>query len=72
MKILYLKDYKWLVPQTQRVKNDAFGYRQYEALTQHNKLFLKNIKVKERQCPDYLAEAYNIVEKRVKLITERR
>ena len=35
-------------------------------------LFLKNIKVKRRQCPDYLIEAYNIVERRLNLIAERR
>ena len=53
MKTLYLKSYKCLLSQTHRVRNDFFGYKRYEALAQHIKSFLKNIKVKGRQCPDY-------------------
>ena len=53
MKILYLKGYKWLLSQNQRVRNDFFGYRRYEALAKHMKPFLKNIKVKGSQCPGY-------------------
>ena len=41
MKILYLKGYKWLLSQNQRVKNDFLGHRRYEALTKHMKPFLK-------------------------------
>ena len=52
MKILYLKDYNWLLSQNQRVRNDFFGYRRYWALANHIKPFLKNIKVKGRQCLD--------------------
>ena len=40
MKILYLKGYEWL-SQNQRVRNDFFGYRRYEALSKHIKPFLK-------------------------------
>ena len=50
MKILYLKGYKWLLLQNQRVRNDFSGNRRYEALAKHIKLFLENIKVKGRQC----------------------
>ena len=39
MKILYLKDYKWLLSQNQRVRNDFFGYRRYETLAKHIKPF---------------------------------
>ena len=54
MKILYLKGYKWLLSQNQRVRIDFLGYRRYEALAKHIKpFFKKNIKVKGRQCPDY-------------------
>ena len=42
MKILYLRGYKWLLSQYQRVRNYAFGYRRYEALVEHIKPFLKN------------------------------
>ena len=41
MKILYLKGYKWLLSQNQRVRNDFFGNRQYWALAKHIKPFLK-------------------------------
>ena len=53
MKILYLKDCKWLLSQNQRVRNDFFGYRWCEALAKHIKLSRKNINVKGRQCADY-------------------
>ena len=53
MKSLYLKGYKWLVSQNQQVKIDFLGYLRYERLAKHIKPYLKNIKVKERQCPDY-------------------
>ena len=53
MKILYLKGYKWLLSQNQRVRNDLFGYAWYEAVTKHIKPFLKNIKVKGHQYQDY-------------------
>ena len=53
MKIWYLKGYKCLLSQNQRVRIDFLGYKRYEALAQHINLFLKNIKVKGRQCPDY-------------------
>ena len=49
MKILYLKGYKWLVPQNQQVRTDFFGYRQSQAPDNQVKPFLKNIKVKQRQ-----------------------
>ena len=52
MTILYLKGCKWLLSQNQQVRNDLLGYRRYEALAKHTKPFLKNIKVKGRQCPD--------------------
>ena len=41
MKILYLKGYKWLLSQNQRVTNDFFGYRRYEAQAKHIEPFLK-------------------------------
>ena len=41
MKFLYLIDYKWLLPQNQRVRVDFLGYKQYEALATHIKPFLK-------------------------------
>ena len=53
MKILYLKGYKWLLSQNQRVRNNFSGYRRYEALAKHIKPFRQNIKVKGHQCPDY-------------------
>ena len=37
MIFLYLKGYKWLLFQTQRVRNDFCGYRLYEALAKHIK-----------------------------------
>ena len=54
MKILYLKGYKWLLSQNQRVRNDFFGYRQCEALAKHMKPLnpYENIKLKRRQCPN--------------------
>ena len=39
MKLLYLKGYRWLLSQNQQVRIYFFGYRQYEALTKHMKLF---------------------------------
>ena len=53
MKILYLKDCKWLLSQNQRVRNDFFDYRWCEALAKHIKLSRKNINVKGRQCAVY-------------------
>ena len=41
MKILYLKGYKWLLSENQRVRNDFFGYRRHEALAKHVKAFFK-------------------------------
>ena len=41
MKILYLKGYKWLLSQNQRVRIDFLGNRPYEALIKHIKSFLK-------------------------------
>ena len=41
MKILHLKGYNWLLSQNQRVRNDFFGYRRYEALAKHISPFLK-------------------------------
>ena len=41
MKILYLKGYKWLLCQNQRVRNNFFGYTRYEALAEHTKPFFK-------------------------------
>ena len=46
MKTLYLKGHKWLLYQNQRVKAAILGNIRYEGP------FLKNIKVKGRQCPD--------------------
>ena len=46
MKILYFKGCKWLLSQKQQVRNDFFGYGQYESLANHVKPFLKSIKVK--------------------------
>ena len=37
MKILYLKGYKWLLFQNQRVRNDIFGCRWCEALAKYIK-----------------------------------
>ena len=48
MNILYLKSYKWLLFQNQRVRNDFFGYRRYEALAKHIKpFFKKTLKLKD-------------------------
>ena len=49
MKIFFLKDYKRLVSQNQRVRNDFFGYRRYQSLAKHSKPFVR----KHHQCPDY-------------------
>ena len=49
MNILFLKDYKWLLSQNQRLRFDVFGFGRYKALAQHIKSFLENIKVKGRQ-----------------------
>ena len=48
-----MKGYKWLLSQNQRVRIDFLSYRRYEALGKPIKPFLKIIKVKGRQCPDY-------------------
>ena len=45
-----MKGCKRLLPQNQQVRNDFFGYRRCEALTEHIKPFLKNIKGNGRQC----------------------
>ena len=50
MNILYLKGYKWLLPQSQRVK---MTFLVIDVLVKYIKPFLKSIKVKRRQCPDY-------------------
>ena len=39
MKISYLKGYKWLFPQNQRVRIDILSYIRYEALVKHIKPF---------------------------------
>ena len=44
MKILYLKGYKWLLSQNQRVRNDSFSHRRCETLAKHIKRFLKKVK----------------------------
>ena len=54
MKLLYLKGFKWLLSQNQRVRIDFLGYIRYEALAKHIKPFLKKIKLKGRQCSDYI------------------
>ena len=41
MKIFYLKGYKWLLSQNERVRNGFFDYRRYEALAKHIKPFFK-------------------------------
>ena len=41
MKILYSKGYKCLLSQNQRVRNDFFGYRQYEGLAKYSQTFLR-------------------------------
>ena len=53
MKILHLKSYKWLLSQNQQLRIGFLGYRQCGALAKHIKPFVKNIKVKGCQCPDY-------------------
>ena len=40
IRVFYLKG-KWLLSQDQQVRNDFFGYRWYEALAKHIKLFSK-------------------------------
>ena len=52
MKNLYLKGYKWLLSQNQRVRIDSLRYRRCKALAKYKRPFLKKIKVKGRQCPD--------------------
>ena len=48
MKILHLKGYNWLLSQNQRVRNDFFGYRRYEALAKHiSPFFKKTLKWKD-------------------------
>ena len=49
LKFWYLKGYKWLLSQKQRVRSGFFGYRQYSTLTKR----IKPLKVIGRQCPDY-------------------
>ena len=52
MKSLYLKGYKWLLSQNQRVRIDFLGYRQYEALAKHIKpFFYQTLKRKEVSAP---------------------
>ena len=41
MKTLYLKGYKWLLSQNQRVRIDFLGYTWYEAVAKYIKFFLK-------------------------------
>ena len=43
MKTLYLKGYKWLLSQTQRLRIDFLGCRRYKALAKHVKPFLEKI-----------------------------
>ena len=38
---MYLKGYTSFLPQSQQARNDFFGYRWYEVLAKHIKLFLK-------------------------------
>ena len=47
MKSLYLKGYKWLLSQNQRVRNDFFGYRRYYTRAKHIKLLKKTLKCKD-------------------------
>ena len=42
MKNLYLRSYKWLLSQNQRVRIDFLGYIRYEPLAKHIKPILKN------------------------------
>ena len=59
MKILYLKRYKRLLSQKQRVKNHFFGYRRYDALTKHIKP-LKPLKGSQYpDCNGYLRQKNN-------------
>ena len=51
MNILYLKGYKWLLSQNQRVRNGFFGYSQYEALAVHIKPFFKKHESERRSLP---------------------
>ena len=44
-----MKGCKWLLSQNHRVRNDFFGYRWYEAVAKHIKLFITNIKVERSQ-----------------------
>ena len=56
-RILYLKDYEWLLSQKRRVKNYFFGYRRKEELAEHIKPF--SIKHKKgRQCQDYIINRF--------------
>ena len=41
MKILYLKGYKWLLSQNQRVRIDFLGYRWYDSVAKNIEPFLK-------------------------------
>ena len=52
MKILHLKNYKWLLSQNQQVRFDGSGYIWYKALAKHIKSFLQNIELKGGQCLD--------------------
>ena len=59
LKLLYLKGYKWLLPQNQRVRN-AFLVKDGTRHWLSRLTFLKNIKVKGCQCTDYIRK-FNFV-----------
>ena len=52
IKILYLKGYRWLFSQNQRVRIGLLDYRRYDALAKHVKPFLKKtLKWKDVSAP---------------------
>ena len=62
LKLLYLKSYKWLLSQKQRVRNDFFWLKTALDTGQvHQTIFKKNTKVKGRQCPDYNEDFYLVI-----------
>ena len=64
MKKIFLKDYKWLLSQNQRVRNGCFGYRRCEALAQHIKPFLKKHSSERTTVPGLFENVFNNVSRR--------
>ena len=57
MKILYLKGYKMLLSQNQRVRIDFPGYRLYESVAKNIEPFFKKA-IKWKDVPDYQKQVF--------------